>query len=170
MALAIFGLALLLTTSWATAQETVLHSFSGNPSDGAQPLAGLIFDAAGNLYGTTAYGGPNNEGTVFELSPQQGGGWTETVLHSFGPNDGSDGINPSDNLIFDGAGNLYGTTQEGGTYSDGTVFELSPRQGGGWTETVLYSLTGPGLGRQPLRHNRRGRRLSLQGERLRDGV
>ena len=100
--------------------------------------AGLIFDAAGNLYGTTYTGGTYNDGTVFELSPSAGGGWSETVLHSFDP-DGSDGLFPQSGLIFDAAGNLYGTTIGGGTYDYGTVFELSPTPGGGWTERVLYS-------------------------------
>ncbi len=128
--------------------ETVLHSF-GSGTDGARPYAGLLFDAAGNLYGTTYEGGIHNTcfyegltcGTVFEISPRQGGGWTETVLHSFG--NGTDGANPQAGLIFDGAGNLYGTTGEGGTHQSyavgGIAFELSPREGGGWQETVLYN-------------------------------
>ena len=124
--------------------ETVLHSFDYNGSDGAYPLAGLIFDGTGNLYGTTNEGGIHTTcfgypgcGTVFELLPRQGGGWTETVLHSFGS--GTDGIVPAAGLIMDTAGNLYGTTYEGGIRGGGTVFELSPREGGGYTETVLHS-------------------------------
>ncbi len=70
---------------------------------------------------------------MFELTPTAGGGWTETVLHSFG--NGADGVDPEAGLIFDAAGNLYGTTAGGGTYSGGTVFELTPTAGGGWTET-----------------------------------
>jgi uncharacterized repeat protein (TIGR03803 family) len=129
--------------------EQVLHSFNNNGTDGLYPSSGLIFDAAGNLYGTTSGGGDyscngsSQCGTVFELSPTEGGGWTETVLHSFG--NGTDGIVPYANLVFDTAGNLYGTTQYGGTYGGGTVFELSPTAGGGRTEQVLYSFncTGP---------------------------
>jgi len=126
--------------------ETVLHSF-GNGTDGAGPRAGLIFDADGNLYGTTSFGGIHGAGTAFELSPREGGGWTETVLHSFG--NGTDGGNPHAGLIFDAAGNLYGTTALGGIhgscgYGCGTVFELSPRQGGGWRETVLHSFNNNG--------------------------
>ncbi|MGB8885888.1 MAG: choice-of-anchor tandem repeat GloVer-containing protein [Candidatus Korobacteraceae bacterium] len=124
--------------------ETVLHSFNQNGSDGAYPYAGLAFDAAGNLYGTTSNGGIHacdgiifNCGTVFELSPRQGGGWTETVLHSF--NSPGDGYYPYAGLTFDSHGNLYGTTSQGGIHGFGTVFELTPRQGGGWTETVLHS-------------------------------
>ena len=85
----------------------MLHSF-GNGTDGVYPFAGLIFDAAGNLYGTTYEGGTYGYGTVFELTPTRGGGWTETVLHSFG--NGTDGDVPYAGLIFDAAGNLYGTT------------------------------------------------------------
>jgi uncharacterized repeat protein (TIGR03803 family) len=107
--------------------ETVLYSFTGG-DDGSQPYAGLIFDTAGNLYGTTGYGGDFGQGTVFELAPEADGTWTETVLHGFAPTDGS----PLDSLIFDAAGNLYGTTV-------GTVFELSPSAGGNWIETVLYT-------------------------------
>ena len=126
--------------------ETVLHSF-GNPAtqDGANPYAGLIFDSAGSLYGTTSTGGvhcaPGGCGTVFEMSPNGSGGWTETVLHSFG--NGTDGQDPNAGLIFDAAGNLYGTTVAGGIHGEGTLFELSPNGSGGWTETVLHSFGNP---------------------------
>src|ERR1017187_5420046 len=115
--------------------EKVLHSF-GNGTDGEDPQAGLIFDAAGNLYGTTIAGGTYGGGTAFELTPAAGGGWTEQVLLNF---DGTDGQHPYGALIFDAAGNLYGTTSYGGTYDYGTVFELTPAAGGGWTETVLHN-------------------------------
>ncbi len=119
--------------------ETVLHSF-GNGSDGQDPESGVVMDAAGNLYGTTsqggAYCGASGCGTVYEVSPSEGGGWTETVLHNFNSNDGAQ---PWASLILDAAGNLYGTTADGGAYSYGTVFELSPSEGVGWTETVLHS-------------------------------
>jgi uncharacterized repeat protein (TIGR03803 family) len=125
--------------------ETILHDF-GNGTDGRSPVAGLIFDAAGNLYGTTANGGTgkcdlgdNSCGTVFELSPQAGGGWTEKVLYNFGSY-AADGYFPYDSLIFDAAGNLYGTTFGGGK-GYGTVFELSPTGGGAWTEKQLHSFT-----------------------------
>ena len=129
--------------------EQVLHSFVGYPTDGATPAAGLIFSAAGNLYGTTGGGGTGVAcgtggcGTVFELMPTAGGGWTETVLHSFNWN-GTDGFYPEAGLIFDGAGNLYGTTEYGGAYNYGTVFELTPSGGGRWTEKVVHSFNNNG--------------------------
>ncbi len=134
--------------------EKVLHSFcsQANCVDGYHPDAGLIFDAADNLYGTTAYGGTYSDcqygcGTAFELTPTAGGGWTETVLHSFG--NGSDGNSPLAGLVFDAVGNLYGTTVGGGTNTYyGTVFELTPTAGGGWTEQVLLSFNGSN-GRDP---------------------
>jgi uncharacterized repeat protein (TIGR03803 family) len=126
--------------------EIVLYSFSGE-GDGGNPGAGLVFDAAGNLYGTTNSGGQYRYGTVFELSPpsSQGQAWTETVLYSF--QGGSDGANPNSNLMFDADGNLYGNTVNGGGNSCaladecGTVFRLSPPAipGGAWTETVLHA-------------------------------
>jgi uncharacterized repeat protein (TIGR03803 family) len=147
--LAIFAVTLSMTNTWAAVHwnEKVLHNFNG--SDGSASQAGLIFDAAGNLYGTTAAGGTDDGGTVFELSPTVNGDWSETVLHSFNLN-GSDGLIPYAGLLFDTAGNLYGTTLLGGTYSAGTVFELSPMPGGGWTETVLYSFGNGTDGAYPL--------------------
>src|ERR1039458_5024018 len=136
VALSIFTAILFVSCTWAAAQERVLYSFSGG-TDGGSPAGGLIFDGAGNLYGTTNGGGTYSGGTVFELSPAAGGGWTETVIHSFG--NGTDGNGPEAGLIFDAAGNLYSTTNGGGTYNGGTVFELTPQAGGGWTETVIHS-------------------------------
>jgi uncharacterized repeat protein (TIGR03803 family) len=103
-----------------TGTETILHSFTGGSSDGSGPLAGLIIDSAGNLYGTTTSGGTNGDGTVFTVSPTG----TETVLYSFagGP---TDGANPVGNLVMDGAGNLYGTTAYGGANGGGTVFTIN---------------------------------------------
>ena len=136
--LTMFAVTLLVTSSWAASNwhAKVLHDFNG--SDGSASQSGLIFDAAGNLYGTTGTGGTDTVGTVFELSPMANGDWSETVLHNFHGNS-PDGWNPHAGLIFDAAGNLYGTTSGGGTYGRGTVFELSPTQGGLWTEKVLYS-------------------------------
>jgi uncharacterized repeat protein (TIGR03803 family) len=136
-ALAIFAATLFVTGTGATAQEKVLHNFNNDGTDGAYPQAGLIVDATGNLYGTTNNGGTYTYGTVFELTPAAGGGYTEKILHNF--TNGADGGNPQSGLILDGAGNLYGTTYLSGAYCCGTVFELSPAGGGTWTEKVLYS-------------------------------
>jgi uncharacterized repeat protein (TIGR03803 family) len=131
--LAIIGFA---TISFAASQK-VLYSFTATKGDGAFPFAGLVFDANGNLYGTTNNGGPSGDGVVFELSPNPNGEWSETVLHAF---NWTDGAHPEANLIFDGAGNLYGTTVFGGADGKGTVFELSPTAGR-WTETVLHNFS-----------------------------
>jgi uncharacterized repeat protein (TIGR03803 family) len=115
--------------------ETILYNFTGG-SDGSRPWGGLIFDRAGNLYGTTYRGGASNAGTVYELTPGTGGAWTESVLYSFAG--GSDGMGPQSDLNFDQAGNIYGTTNNGGSPGNGIVFELTPGQGGVWSETVLH--------------------------------
>lgn len=124
--------------------ETVLYSFLGGSTDGRFPRGGVVFDAAGNLYGTTSYGGANNFGTIFEVSPPStlGATWVETLLYSFQSH--PDGFVPWAGVIVDQAGNLYGTTQSGGSYACGTVFELAPpaTSGGAWTETVIYSFLG----------------------------
>jgi uncharacterized repeat protein (TIGR03803 family) len=141
----VLAIALLISLGTVLASattETVLYSFQGG-TDGSNPSAGLVADAAGNLYGTTTTGGvgpcTGGCGTVFRLSPQPGGNWSEAVLYSFQA--GSDGAAPVASLIFDAAGNLYGTTISGGAKNEGTVFQLSP-QGGTWAETVLYSFEG----------------------------
>jgi len=124
---------------WA---ENTLYSFLGG-ADGAVPNGSLVFDKAGNLYGTTQNGGacnPEGCGTIFELSPppQPGGSWTETVLYSFG---GLSGDTPMAGLIIDSGGNLFGTTSSAGPFAGGTIFELSPasQPGGQWAETTLYN-------------------------------
>jgi uncharacterized repeat protein (TIGR03803 family) len=116
----------------------VLHSF-GQGKDGTAPYAGLSLDTAGNLYGATTYGGAYNLGTAFELTPKAGA-WTEKILHSFG--NGKDAASPYAGLILDAAGNLYGTTYDGGTDALGAVFELIPKAGGKWTEKLLHSFNG----------------------------
>ena len=118
--------------------EKVLHSFGGM-GDGISPYAGLIFDSSGNLYGTTSSGGSDGYGAVFELTPKADGGWTEKLLHSFIVNGKNDGYSPVSGLVFDSSGNLYGTTQSGGAYYVGTVFELTPKVGGGWTEKIVHN-------------------------------
>ena len=117
--------------------ERVLHSFAGG-NDGANPHAPLIEDRAGNLYGTTVYGGEQGIGVVFELVKPAAGKttWVERILSDFGS--ASNGGNPEAPLIFDASGNLYGTTSNGGV-----VFELSPANGkSDWAETVLYKFSG----------------------------
>ncbi len=113
--------------------ETVLYRFVGS-ADGANPYGDLVFDQAGNIYGTTFRGGSNGMGTVYELTPSANG-WTQNILHTFS---GSDGAYPVAGVIFDNLGNLYGTTTEGGPSNGGTVFRLTP-SGSGWTESVLYA-------------------------------
>jgi uncharacterized repeat protein (TIGR03803 family) len=125
--------------------ETVLHSFQGY-GDGAQPTFGdLVFDAAGNIYGTTPHGGRGDRGTVYKLTPSNGG-WTETVVYQF--QGGVDGATPYGGVVFDSAGNLWGTTGFGGTYNNGTIYELVP-SGGGWTESVVYHFLGGSDGANP---------------------
>jgi len=126
---------------------TVLYTFTGG-ADGAYSQTGLTFDAAGNLYGTASGGGNSGCsqalnygcGVVFELSPNPSGPWTETVLYTFSGSDGSAAVAP---LIFDVAGNLYGTTEAGGSATGckggcGVVFQLS-QEPAGWSETVLHT-------------------------------
>ena len=132
---AIFELTRSTDGTWA---YSVLHGFDG--ADGLVPYqAGLILDAAGNLYGTTALGG--GAGVAFELTPNPDGTWTEAVLHSF--TGGADGAFPIASLVFDASGNLYGTTGGGGAYNDGVVFKLTPTSSG-WRETVMHAFAGYG--------------------------
>jgi uncharacterized repeat protein (TIGR03803 family) len=116
--------------------DITLHSFSYLGSDGAAPLSNIVFDPEGNLYGTTQYGGLYGVGTVYKAT-LSGGTWNESVLYSFGGYEG-DGAYPVGRVVLDSAGNIYGITTNGGSYGYGTVFELSPSEGG-WTETLLYS-------------------------------
>jgi uncharacterized repeat protein (TIGR03803 family) len=138
---------MLLLSSLAFAQETVVYQFgAAGPNDGAEPNGGLVFDAAGNVYGTTVKGGSFGFGTTFELSPSRDGTWQETVLYNF-CSVGSlcqDGQFPKAGLVFDASGNLYGTTTYGGAKGSGTVFELSPpsQPSGSWTHQVLWSFPG----------------------------
>ena len=149
LSMAIIATIVLATSMRVSAQtERVLHTFNG-PGDGSQPFGDLIFDRAGNLYGTTSFGGAYTDGTVFELSPNGTGGFIYHLLYSFNPNIG-DGVNPYGALVFDNAGNLYGTTYGGGGGKYGTVFELSPQAGGVWTESIVHSFKPQqGDGRNP---------------------
>ncbi len=114
---------------------TPIHTFQ-NGTDGRGPYGNLIWDPAGNLYGTTTEGGLYGQGTVYELSPQQDGTWTESFLYSF--TGGADGGYPIAAVIRDEDGNLYGTTLYGGASGNGVVFRIDA-QG---NESVLYTFTG----------------------------
>ncbi len=130
--------------------EKVLYTFEGSAfgggTDGANPVAGVVMDAAGNLYGTTDYGGPAAVGAVFKLAPNGDGTYTETVLYTF--KDGQDGGHPYGGVILDSNGNLYGTTQ-GHNNSFGTVYKLTPTAQGPWTESILYRFQGGADGAVP---------------------
>jgi uncharacterized repeat protein (TIGR03803 family) len=122
--------------------ETVLHTFTGIPGGAGPQAENLVFDSSGNIYGTTGGGGMYNSGVTFELT-HSGGGYTESILHSFG--NGTDGRSPVASVVFDTAGNVYGTTLLGGTGSPqvcqgscGTVYQLVPSNGG-WVENVLVN-------------------------------
>jgi uncharacterized repeat protein (TIGR03803 family) len=149
-----------LTCTFALGQQyNVLWTFAGAPNDGAGPMGDLIFDKVGNLYGTTYAGGSGSAalcesgcGTVFSLSPNSDGSWTETVLYNFCTDHTDfqclDGAFPRAGLVLDANGNLYGTTLNGGNQlcsfasrGCGVAFELSPPlfPGGTWIETVLYN-------------------------------
>ncbi len=132
--------------------ETVLHSFT-DLLDGAQPSAPLIMDSQGNLFGTTASGGANNLGVVFELKSTGPGTWasTTTTLHTF-EGLGLDGAAPEAALVMDSQGDLLGTTFQGGSSNEGTVYELSPNGPGSWSAsiTILRSFTGGSDGKDPL--------------------
>ena len=137
-------------------KATVLHRFEGG-QDGSGPIGTLAFDANGDLFGVTESGGAPGKpckstcGTIFELTPKSGGGWTYSQIYRFLGNTAGDGSGPDAGVIVDAGGNLYGTTEFGGLVTSaeqcleaagcGTVFELSPGAGG-WTETVLYKFAG----------------------------
>src|SRR6266700_832062 len=130
-----------LVNSSGTYSEKILYSFANSGGDGSSPQAGLIIDASGNLYGTTHSGGTNGTGTVFELV-NSSGTYSEKILYSFA-NSGGDGSKPAAALIMDASGNLYGTTQNGGTNGFGAVFELV-NSSGTYSEKILYSFANSG--------------------------
>jgi uncharacterized repeat protein (TIGR03803 family) len=127
------------TAGGYAATPTVLVSFTG--ANGSEPANGLIADAAGDLFGTTLFGGANGDGVVFEIVKTAGGyASTPTVLASF---NGADGTGPSGGLIADASGNLYGTTSQGGPNNEGVVFEIAKTAGGyASTPTVLAVFNG----------------------------
>jgi uncharacterized repeat protein (TIGR03803 family) len=139
------GLVFELSASGSSWTEQTLFTFPKSLKNGDAPYGDLIFDGAGNIYGTTFYGGrygnQGTGGTAWELSPQAGGGWTQKVLHSFG--NGTDGQKPFAGLIFDGAGNLYGTATAGGASGNGTVFELIRQADGTWKQKILHNFGPP---------------------------
>lgn len=145
-------LVVLAFTVAAHAQtETVLFDFNGN-TEGAEPPSGLVADSAGNLYGTTQWGGSYTScstgcGVVYELSRTSSGAWEQTILHTFGAF--GDGAEPAAGLVVDRAGNLYGTTTLGGSRLLGTVFELTPTAGGTWQSSILWSFLGGSDGANP---------------------
>ena len=127
-------------------QETVVFMFGdlqGNNPDRGD----LVFDRASNLYGTTRNGGAHEQGTVYELTPNQGGGWTEQVIHSF--TGSPDGASPLDGLVLDGTGKLYGTTSAGGVGGWGTIYQLTSTASG-WIESVLHNFQNGTDGRIPI--------------------
>jgi len=136
----------LVKNSDGSYTEKVLYIFTGPASDGGYPSGSLVMDGAGNLYGTTEYGGafancPYSCGTAFELVKNFDGSYTEKILYNF-TGQTNDGENPSGGLIIDSVGNLYGTTFSGGTSNIGTLFELVKNSDGSYTEKVLYSFLG----------------------------
>ena len=114
--------------------KTTLHVFVGA---GVYPQAPLVIDLAGNLYGSTLFGGTYNLGMIYELSPSGSGTWTQTILHSFGAP--GDGQYPNGGLVFDHEGILYGTTGGGGSFGKGTAFQLRSSGNGRWKESTIYN-------------------------------
>jgi uncharacterized repeat protein (TIGR03803 family) len=143
--------------------QTLLYSFTGGTDGGVPFRSPLVFDSVGNLYGTTEIGGlskgcPSHGevgcGVVFELSPAAGGGWNETVLHTF--TGGADGSIPYSGVIIDSAGNLYGSATSGGNVTTcknaggcGVIFKLTREAGGKWRETIIHEFTGAADGSIP---------------------
>jgi uncharacterized repeat protein (TIGR03803 family) len=146
----------------STGTFTLLHAFTGKP-DGAGPYGGVFRDSAGNLYGTTTYGGTYDEGTVFKVDTTG----KESVLYSFCPRVGfcPDGAQPYSGLVAGSAGNLYGTTYQGGSYGAGTVFMVDSTG----TEKVLYSFAGGTDGAYPLEGLTRDASGNLYGTTPRGG-
>src|SRR5664279_3943944 len=131
--------------------KSLLYTF--NRPDGT-PDGGLIFDAAGNIYGTCHEDGTYGWGTVYKLTQNPDGSWTETALHEFQGYHNGDGQYPNPALVMDAHGNLYGTTAEGGSGCDplgcGTIFKLTPLPDGQWLETILHEFTDGNDGGEPL--------------------
>jgi len=133
-----YGTVFKLTPNGNQWNESALYAFNGE-QDSNYPNAGVIFDPAGNLYGAAQEGGSNGWGTIFQLTPTDGG-WRETILYNFNSSEG--GENPVAGLFMDSAGNLYGDDFAAGSGGCGTAFELGPY--GTWNFSVLYNFSGPG--------------------------
>ncbi len=132
--------------------KRIMHAFTGTNGDGTNCCAELTIDSKGAVYGITfnggAYGATSVGGTVFRIQ-SQGSGFVETILHSFGATP-TDGTLPETQLTLDAAGNLYGTTYQGGAFNNGTAFELSPpAHSGAWQETILFNFDAPNSGTTP---------------------
>lgn len=148
------GAVFRLTNTGSGWNEEVLYSFGagGSKSTGMQPLGGLVWDSAGNLYGVTDEGGQDYAdgcGVVFELSPTSSGSWNETLVHTFQCTRFGY-LNPWSGVVFDSAGNLYGTVEDGGFADLGTLYKLQPSGNGEWKYSVVHNfLGGPGDGSAP---------------------
>jgi hypothetical protein len=139
----------LTTAAYAQYTETIVYDFGAYTHDATNPFSPVVFDAQGNIYGT-AGGGTYGFGTVFELSPNSSGGWTESILYNF--TGGANGQYPGP-IAWDSHGNLFGPADGGSTACNagcGLIFELSPSSGGGWTQTVLYTFTNGTDGGEPV--------------------
>ncbi len=127
--------------------ESVLYRFLGCPAGNGCDPGELTFDATGNIYGTTRFGGLNDEGTAFSLN--RSAGWQERLLQTFDDHPSGGGGGPLGAITFDADGNLYGTTLDGGAYNSGVVFKLTNQGGVFWRETVLYAFAGGSDGNAP---------------------
>ena len=143
-----YGTVFKLTNTGSGWKEGIVFNFP-QASGGSEPNGGLIFDSAGNLYGTTYVGGTTGCGVAFELTPSNGGSWKQTVLHTFQCNQ-NNYLFPEAGLVLDQSGNLYGTTGFGGSANWGTLFKLKPSGNGAWTYSVIHTFVGsPGDGVEP---------------------
>lgn len=141
----LFGCGTVFELSFSGSQwnQTVLYSFDCF-NTGKNPYGGVTLDSSGNLYGTTVAGGSGGVcsgdgcGVVYELT-KSGDTWNETVLYNF--TGGNDGFGPGGAVVFDKAGNLYGTTPDGGAFAEGVVYQLAPNNGQ-WTQSVIHAFTG----------------------------
>jgi uncharacterized repeat protein (TIGR03803 family) len=138
-----YGEVFALTPTASGFAMSTVYGFLGYPTDGSSPNAGLVRDKTGAFYGTTEYGGVNGNGSVYKLTPNGSGGYTESLIYSFLGLKKKDGAFPLAGVLIDKNGNVFGTAQEGGisgascSYGCGLVYELTPGTSG-YTETVLY--------------------------------